>query len=40
MDENIKLVNLLLYGHEKLRESDNYKVTNATLKFIQNTGRF
>ena len=40
MDENIKLVNLLLYGHEKLRERDNYKVTNATLKFIQNTGRF
>ena len=40
MRDNIQLVNLLLYGHEKLCERDNYKVINATLKFIQNTGRF
>ena len=38
--DDIELVNLLLYGKEKLKFADNQEVLIATIKFIRNTSRF
>ena len=38
--EDIELVNLILYGNEKLKLEDNQKVLIATINFIRKTSRF
>ena len=38
--DDIELLNLLLYGNEKLKLEDNQKVLIATINFIGNNSRF
>ena len=38
--DDMNLVQLLLYGHEKLKRHENHSILNATINFIKTTSRF